>query len=183
MNHDSIAAVMGRLDGMLDLFDAIGRHGHAVYKTYPPLLRLEHSKRTQANCIYDHIAEEASRRFDGMQHVKAIEIRQLKLWLIGDHTAIRWKKMDEDGKTRNYPTKQARFFDRNLPLLGLPPEPTRITVGYFLNPTATDVGRIQIARPNGRLVDWCAAIVPKEAREQQEGRKWEDVTRQGRWPT
>jgi hypothetical protein len=39
-----------------------------------------------------------------------------------------------------------------------------------------------VARPNGRLVDWCAAIVPPTERPAV-GRKWEDVTMQGRFGT
>ena len=88
--------------------------------------------------------------------------------------------MDEDGRSRNYPTKQAKDFDLQLPLTGLPPAPTRITVGYLPDAAGVSVVRAQVARPNGKFVDWCAAIVP--ASERAEGaKKWEDVTQQGRF--
>jgi hypothetical protein len=75
------------------------------------------------------------------------------------HSVLRWKKMGEDGK--------------------LPPKPTRVTVGYLLDATETQILRVQVAKPNGRNVDWCAAIVPLEQRE-EEAVTWEDVTGQGR---
>ena len=177
MDHTSLEAVMQRMDFVLDTFDAIGRNAHATYRSYNLAHLLEHSPRTQASCIYDHMAEEALRRFDGQQDVHQMEIRGLKLWLFGDHTVVRFKKMDEDGRSRNYPTKQAKAFDFDKQMEGLPPKPTRITVGYVLDKTTTGIDRVQVARPNGIKVDWCAAIVPTATRAEG-ARKWEEVTRQ-----
>ncbi len=85
--------------------------------------------------------------------------------------------MDEDGRASRYPTKQARDFDRGDELPGLPPAPVRLTAGYLLDPTGTELIRSQISRPNGRKIEWCAAIVPTEERKPGE-RIWIDVTRQ-----
>ena len=174
MSQDSMESVMARLDPFLDDFDAIPRQAMEFYRGYVRLLRgkpvndvlLEHSKRTAANCIYDHMVAECERRFFARPDIKLLEIRGLKLWLIGrdEHAVIRWKKMDEDGRSRNYPTKQAKDFDLQLPLTGLPETPTRITVGYWPDPAGVSVVRAQVARPNGKLVDWCAAIVPPSER-------------------
>lgn len=189
MQHDSIEAVMQRLEPLLDDFDAIPRHAMGFYRSYARMVNdrptndvlLEHSKRTAANCIYDHMVAECERRFSSREDMRILEIRGLKLWLIGydPHTVIRWKKMDEDGRSRNYPTKQAKDFDLQLELEGLPPEPTRITVGYWPDAAGVSVVRAQVARPNGRFVDWCAAIVPPGERVADE-KKWVEVTQQGR---
>lgn len=181
MSRDSIDAVMGRLSPLLDEFSAIATHGHSTYRTYPPHVLVEHTTRSAATCTYDHIVAEAERRFDGRTDIRMIPIRGLKLWLIGEdhHTVIRWKKMDEDGRSRNYPTKQAKAFDHNDELPGLPPMPTRVTVGYLLDATGTGIRRVQLAKPNGKFVEWCAAIVPTEARVPGAS-IWEDVTQQGR---
>jgi hypothetical protein len=124
---------------------------------------------------------EAERRFDGRADIRMIPIRGLKLWLLGndEHTVIRLKKMDEDGRSRSYPTKQAKAFDHNDQLPGLPPSPTRITVGYLLDATGTAIRRVQVAKPNGKYMEWCAAIVPAESRVAG-GSIWEDVTQQSR---
>lgn len=176
-----IGPVMERLDPFLDDFSAIAHHAVSIYRSYPPAVLVEHSKRAAANNVYDHMVEEASRRFDGRSDVRLVEIRGLKLWLLGadHHTVIRWKKMDEDGKSRNYPTKQAKSFDFQQELAGLPPKPVRVTVGYLLDVTGTKIDRVQVARPNALQVDWCAAIIPSEHRA-DESVKWVDVTKQSR---
>lgn len=52
--------------------------------------------------------------------------------------------------------------------------------GYLLDATATEFIRTQVARPLGRRIDWCAAIVPQEERRAGEA-VWIDVTRQGKF--
>jgi hypothetical protein len=122
---------------------------------------------------------DADRRFLGRAEVRLIDVRGLKLWLIESANAvIRWKKMDEDGKTRNYPTKQARDFDAGRELPGLPMPPVRLAVGYLLDATGIELIRTQIAKPVGKKALWCAAVVPREERKPGE-RVWCDVARQG----
>ena len=171
---------MQRMEPVLDDLNAIPRAAHAAYRSYDPRHLIEHSPRSQATCIYDHMVAEADRRFGERDGVEPIDVRGLKLWVFDQHTVVRFKKMDEDGVTRNYPTLQARAFDLNRELDGVPPKPIRVTVGYLLDPTGTSIKRVQVARPNGRSVDWCAAIVPTEAR-RAGGKAWEEVTKQARF--
>lgn len=177
-DRNSMDAVMERMGSYLDALDAIPRAAHATYRSYKPTsIFAIHSARTQANCIYDHMVDEAVTKLAGFKNIRQVESKGLKLWLFDDHTAARWKKMDEDGKSKNYPTKQAKDFDYGRQLDGLPPAPTRISVGYFLDPTQTAIARVQIARMKGKYIDWCAAIIPYENRAAG-GRKWEAVTKQ-----
>lgn len=103
----------------------------------------------------------------------------MKLWLYEKaNVVIRLKKMDEDGKSSNYPTKQARDYDAQRELPELPLPPVRLTAGYWLDRTGQIVNRVQIARPNGRRAPtWCAAVFPSEQRTAGEC-IWIDVTRQ-----
>jgi hypothetical protein len=183
----SIDSVMDLLDPLLDDFHAVAKHGVDTYLNgYSLAVRMEHTKRTGANCIYDHMVAEWERRIIEREYIKIkpMDLKGLKLWLIGDQedVVIRWKKMAGDGATRNYQTKQARRFDRNKPLEGLADGPMRITVGYFLDGVGA-LQRAQVARPNRlnryHVVDWCAAIIPPEERKDTE-RKWQDVTMQKR---
>lgn len=179
--RDTIEAVMQRLEPLLDDLDAIPRMAHGVYRSYNPQHLIEHSVRAQATCIYDHMVAEAERRFGQRDGIRTLDIRGLKLWVVGQHTVIRFKKMDEDGTTSNYPTRQASDFDQNRVLDGVPPKPLRVSVGYLLDPTATAIERVQVARPNGRKrVDWCAAIVPTVER-QDDGKAWIEITKQTRF--
>lgn len=170
---------MGALDTILDDLDAIGRGGLATYRQYPPQFLLDHDARAAASCIYSHMVVQAEARLNDRSGVVPLEIRGLKVWVIGEVAAIRFKKMDEDGQTRNYPTKQARDYDRQAQLPGLPAPPLNLTVGYLADPTGTEVVRVQVARPSGRRISWCAAIVPVVERA-AEAPRWIDVTRQGR---
>lgn len=178
MKERSMEHVMTVLTPFLDDFDAIGRHGLAVYRErYPAELRLEHSDRSAASLIHDHMCFEAERLLAGQEDVRALDVRSLKLWLIGDQVVIRLKKMDEEGRARNLQTRQQRDFDLHRTLPGVPPAPTRVTLGYFPDRTMTEVIRVQVACPIGREIAWCAAIVPAEKAVAGE-RRWIDVTRQ-----
>lgn len=172
--------VMESIDHLLDDLDFICRHGLATYRTYPPAILIEHDARATASNIYCHMLAEAERRLLNVPGVLLKDIRGLKAFLVSDVAVIRLKRMDEDGRSRNYPTKQAKDFDRGQPLPGLPPPATRLTVGYLADATGTSVQRVQVAKPTGREIDWCAAIVPEGDRVDG-GQRWIDVTRQGRF--
>lgn len=167
---------------LLDDFDQIARAAHARFRAYAPADIIELDSRAQAACTYCHMGAEADRRFLGRDGLRLIEIRGLRLWLCEEANAVvRLKKMDEDGRTQNYPTEQAKDFDRGYDLPGLPMPPVRLTAGYLLDATGTTFVRSQIARPMGRKrTMWNAAIVPSEDRKAGE-RIWIDVTRQARF--
>jgi len=176
----TMSETMDALGSLLDEFDMIARQGHLRYRSYNPNDLVELDIRAQAACTYCHMLAEADRRISGLPNVRPFEIRGLKLWLLEEANAvIRLKKMDEDGVSRNYPTKQARDFDAGEELPGLPMPPVRLTAGYLLDPTGTIFKRTQISRPMGRRTMWCGAIVPREERTAGE-KFWIDVTRQGR---
>jgi len=168
------------LEPLFEHLDAIPRHGFRVYRGYPAEILIEHDPRAAANCTYAHMLAEADRRLPGIKGITPIEMNGLKVWNVEDKAVIRFKRMDEDGRSRNYPTRQAKAFDAGRELPGLPPPAVRLTIGYWLDPTQTEYYRTQIAKPRGRLLpEWCAAIVtdPKSGRKQ-----WVDVTRQARLP-
>lgn len=173
--------ILDGLGALLDEIERVPRNAHALYRSYGDQILLEHDPRAQAACTYCHMASEADRLFTGHQGVRPLDINGLRLWFLEDaDLVIRFKKMDEDGRGRNYPTKQARNYDRGYDLPGLPMPPVRLTAGYLLDVTGTQFIRTQIARPLGtRRTMWCAAIVPTEERKFGE-RAWRDVTRQGR---
>lgn len=170
---------MAALEPFIDDVDAICRQGLLAYREYPPEFRLDHDARATANCIYSHMLARALERFSDRPGIRHLTIRGLKLWVIGEVATIRFKKMDEDGRSRNYQTKQARDYDRQMRFPELPEPPLNLVAGYVPDPTGTEVQRVQVARPLGRNIDWCAAIVPVEDRIVGEAR-WIDVTRQAR---
>jgi hypothetical protein len=172
---------MAQLDPHFDELDAICRGGLERYqKRYPPDVRIEHDGRATAACIYAHMVAIADEIPTEKTGVIFKNISGLKVWILGECATSRFKKMDEDGRARNYPTKQARDFDLQLPLPGIPYPPLNLVVGYLPNPLGTDVERVQVARPSGKGIDWCAAIVPTDSRVAGQPR-WIDITRQARF--
>lgn len=181
MIETDIEAVMPRLEPYLDSFDAILRHGHAVYERYPPEIAVDHDASTQAHCTNRHILAEAHRIFGELPDVRSINVNGLQVWLLeASDAVVRFKKTDENGAHSNYQTQQIRAFDRGDELPGLPSLPVRVTVGYLLNATGTEYVRSQISLPTNRGAIWCAAIVPPSERDVGKA-AWYEVTRQGRF--
>lgn len=175
---DEILTALG--DDLILEFDLIARAAHDRFRSYPPEVLIELDPRAQAACTYSHMLAEAYRRFDGRAGVRTFDVQNLKVWHFeAADVVIRLKKMDEDGKTRNYPTKQAKAFDGQLELPGLPSPPVRLTAGYLLDATGAQMVRSQISMPQGREVQWCVAVVP-EVTGAEADRVWVDVTRQAR---
>ncbi len=149
---------------------------------------MDHDSRAAAACTYSHMAAEAERRWPKLSlatspervgvAVQLIEAKGgLKVWAVRDLALLRFKKHDEDGRSRNYPTKQAKDYDRGLRLEGLPYPAARLSIGYLLDPTGTEFIRTQVSRPRGKQIEWCAAIVPQTERAVG-AKRWIDVTRQ-----
>jgi hypothetical protein len=177
MAFGTMESVMSSLDAaLLDDFDQICRSAHARYRRYSAADLLEHDGRAAAACTYCHMYEEALRRWTDRPGIKALDIRGRKVWHIGSGVLVRLKKTDEDGKARNYPTKQDKEYDRGVTLPGLPEPAVRVTVGYLLNPTQTEIVRVQVSKPRGKEIEWCAAIVPAPVA--VGAQRWSDVMRQ-----
>jgi hypothetical protein len=179
MPDRTMEQLMTAIDHLLDDFDAICRDAVVKYRSYPAEFIVEHDRRAAASNVYCHMLADAERRFLDQPKIIQKDIKGLKVWIVGKDAVIRFKKMDEDGRSRNYPTKQAKSYDLGATLPGLPPPAARLSVGYWLDPTETEVERVQVSRPLGRSVDWCAAIVRAGDRPIV-GKRWIDVTRQAR---
>ena len=178
MHDRTMEDTLDALSDLLDAIDTVTRSAHARFRAYKPEDLIELDVRAQAACTYAHMVAAADRLLSDKNGLRTIEIRGLKLWLVEPaNAAIRLKKMDEDGRIRNYPTKQAKDFDRGEELEDLPMPPVRLTAGYLLDATGSSFIRTQVARPVGKSALWCAAVVPPEDRKPGE-RVWRDVTRQ-----
>jgi hypothetical protein len=150
--------VLGAIEHLFDHIYEIPRLALSTYNDIPPGIRIDYDPRAQANCVWCHMQTEADRRLTGMPQVTLREINGMKVWLIGDAAVLRFKKMDEDGRSRNYPTLQQMKYDRGDIFKELPPPAVRLTAGYVLSPSGTEIDRVQVARPKGRKPAWCVAV-------------------------
>lgn len=168
---------MSQLDPIFDKLDAIGRGGLARYQQTPAELRIEHDSRAAASCVYSHMVVLADELLADQPGVVFKVINGLKVWIVGERATIRFKKMDKEGRWSNATTQQQRNFDRQLPLPGIPYPPLNLVVGYVPDPLRTEVERVQVAKPRGKAIDWCAAIIPTSEHIAGQPR-WVDITRQ-----
>lgn len=66
---------MDDLDYLLDDLYLIPRMALATYRGYPASILIEHSLRTAATCVYDHMVAETDRRLLILADVRPLEIR------------------------------------------------------------------------------------------------------------
>lgn len=109
-------------------------------------------RRGRANIMYELMADEARNRFDGISEVRVIELGQRFLLEI-DPLLIRFKKLDPQLRTRNYPTQMSLSFDSQLPLPGILSR-ERVTVGYCLNALESQLTAIKVVYIRGTEVVW-----------------------------
>jgi hypothetical protein len=171
---------MSQLGPYFEKIDTICRGGLARYREYDPAILIEHDSRAAANCIYAHMVALADQLLTDAPGVVFKNIKGLKVWILGERATVRFKKMNEDGRWKNHTSGQQREFDRQLQLPGIPYPPLNLVAGYWPNALGTGVERVQVARPAGRAIDWCAAIVPGDERVAGQPR-WVDVTRQAQF--
>jgi hypothetical protein len=83
------------------------------------------------------------------------------------------KKVNEHGASRsNQSTAQARNFDRQLSLPGVPPAATRLTFGYEPDPAFSRIERVIVSCPLGATILWAAQVVVLDSAHAN----WVDIT-------
>ncbi len=154
-----LAPNMAVLDPYLGLLAGCVRRGFARYQTdYPPLIRAEHDNTAAAKNVHRHVLAEVTMAVDGIRGLAMVDVRGLNVLNILDRIVLRFKKMDEEGRSVSYPTPQARDFDRQLPLPNLPIAAARLTFGYEPDLAFSAIVRVLVACPLGPRAHWCAQV-------------------------
>ena len=157
---------------------ALGPHFPRIYSIFTNALalygecssgvRAEHSDRTAANVVYDHVLAGFERLFIDEAGFTFLRLRGLTVLNIRDVIVTRFKKVDADGVHRNFPTKQQEDFDRQVDIPGLPQAATRTVLGYQPDAAMSTVERVTVRAP---FEDWVAQIV-----ESNTEYSWTDIT-------
>lgn len=76
-------------------------------------------------------------------------------WLLraSQDLVVQFKKVDSSGRTSNYPTATARAFDTQM-LFSIFPPGMRVTLGYRLNKTNTEVVEVSLIARDGDQIVW-----------------------------
>jgi hypothetical protein len=141
------------------------------YLGYPAPLKADHDDRAAASCVHAHIITGVHDAVADIPGLALIDARGLKVLNVRDRIVARFKKVDASGRSRSYPTRQARRFDRQLGLPNLPPAATRLTIGYEPDPAFSAVARVIVSCPLGSTILWCSQIVMETSEA-----TWIDIT-------
>ena len=145
--------------------------GFGKYLGYPAKFKADHDDRAAASCVHAHILTGIDDAIADIPGVALIDARGLKVLNVKDRIVARFKKVDANGRSRSYPTRQARRFDRQLGLPNLPPAATRLTIGYEPDPAFSAVARVIVSCPLGSTILWCSQIVMEAT-----AATWVDIT-------
>lgn len=167
--EDSQDRVMAALEPYFPSIYPIFTSSLALYRDqYPSVVRAEHSDRTAASSVYDHILAGFQRQFMEEAGFTFLYVRGLAVLNIRDVIVARFKKVNEDGVHRNLQTAQQKDFDGQADIPGLPPAATRIVLGYQPDATMSTVERVTVRAP---FHDWVAQIVEADTKY-----NWTDIT-------
>jgi hypothetical protein len=110
--------------------------------------------RVRANVVWAYMLDEANEHLVAMEGVKPIDAHGTRTFLIEDDVLVRFKLLDADGRSRNYPTRRARNYNLNYPIEGISPSAIRVDLGYKLNELQTAVSAIEVSHRAGHRVAW-----------------------------
>ena len=132
---------------------------HTAWKRWlklPDRAVLNHD-RVRANIVWAFAIDEATSRFDETEEIRINDAHATKTFEIEDKLLFRFKKMDQKGISRNYPTQRAIFFSNQLELPGIPYGLGRVDIGYVLNDIKTSIVEILVSYRAGA---WKYEILP-----------------------
>jgi hypothetical protein len=149
----------------------LGRHLPAFYRcvdgawtdymSYPIEKRIIHSERSRASLVHDHMVDRASQYAAREEGVEIMERSGLHLFVFGGTIAIRFKKFDEDLRTRNQPTEQVKRFKAQYSLIGVP-DAHNLESGYILSPDGQSIKAIHLVCPSGTGIYWDVLLTESE---------------------
>ena len=128
----------------------------------PALVRAAHDKSAAAKNVHRHLLAEVTSACDQISGVSVIDARGLNVLNIYDKAVLRFKKMDEGGRSSSYPTPQNWRFDRQVSLPFIPAAATHLTFGYEPDLAFSSILRVLVACSLGSSVLWCAQVNEEE---------------------
>jgi len=151
---EAIARLQAHLPAVRDI--VVG--GWNDYITgYPDEKRVIHTPTTRANIIHDHQVERASRYCQLAHGARLEDLSRMKVLVLEDAFAIRFKKLDDVMRSANQPTLQVADFRAQAQLPGLP-ETYNLEAGYVLRQFDEGIAGTYLVCPNGPQFYWAAEL-------------------------
>lgn len=120
--------------------------------------------RTPANVIYERMIARAVSEFESMPGMHILSGHQTVHFVYQDAVRFRFKKGDEKGLSRNYPTQMALAFnDQTSDLFGAPTI-TRVDIVYQLDGLQTRVTDVSVVARHDMSVLWSYSLTAMESK-------------------
>jgi hypothetical protein len=114
--------------------------------------------RTKSSAIHDYMVARAAVHCETVEDMKPFKKNGMKGILVAGKYAIRFKKLDEDGRSKNQPTQQVKQFRSQIQLEGIEAE-HHLELGYVTNAFQTEVLDVRLVCPSGELSNaWAESI-------------------------
>lgn len=110
--------------------------------------------RARANVVWSYMLAEANEHLLGLPGVKPIDAYETRSYLVEDEVLVRFKLLDAEGRSSNFPTRRAQPYNLNYPIEGISPSALRVDVGYKLNELQTAISGIEVSHRAGSKVAW-----------------------------
>jgi hypothetical protein len=114
--------------------------------------------RFRRNAMYDLMIQKARPLFQDVDKVSLQETKRGRILLTVRSQygpiVLRFKKVDQQLKTANYPTQGSLDFDNQQPDLPGIPRGARLTIGYEMNEEETELRGVYVICSTGKTVHW-----------------------------
>lgn len=124
-----------------------------------PSIRYDLGNRSRATIVNDFICKEIQRRFAVIPGTNQLRVHGINALDLGNGIVTRIKKVDNHYRSSNIRTQHNERYMLQLSLPDLPPEATRLIVGYQLNDLETEIKDIVVTCPDGRRLLWYYSLL------------------------
>lgn len=125
------------------------------------------SPRSRASLVHDFMVQRSLTLAETELGVSCLKHRLMFVLVFETqkgYIAMRLKKLNEYGFSKNNPTRQVDDFKNQVEIAGIDAK-HHLEVGYVLNPLQTGIQSVELVCPSGDGVYWMADMSPTQAKE------------------
>lgn len=151
---DAMAIIKPHIGALNDLAFAAWAEYH---REIPASLLIKLCPRTRASAIHNLMVAGATKYAAIASGIRVFDRQMMKGITVNDILAIRFKKMDEDNRSHNQPSKQVQAFRSQKHLDGIEAL-HNLELGYIVNDHETEVVESRLVHPSGKGVYWWSGL-------------------------
>lgn len=119
--------------------------------------------RTKSSAVHDYMVFRAAHYCEVAERIRPFKKNGMKGILVDGKYAIRFKKLDEDGKSKSQRTQQVMLYRSQVQLEGIDAQ-HHLELGYVTNSLRTEVLDVRIVCPSGEAANaWGSSIIASPA--------------------